>query len=256
LSGTLFTGERLHDGDSLFAVDLARHRAAYEYARTRLPSGRALDLGCGTGYGAASLAGHGSTLVAVDRVRPDSASRSTGAHFLRADIAALPLSADAFDLVVSFQVVEHLADPTDYLRAIAHLVHPDGAAILTTPNVLTSDGVNPYHVHEYGSDELEECLRAHFGRVEMYGVGMSAPVRAYMLARSRRIARIMRLDPLRIRDRLPSGLVKRLFALGALLVRRRTTASEGAPDATTADFPIGAPDESCIDLLAVCREPR
>ena len=34
VSGVRFTGERLHD-DALFALDLARHRAAYEFARVR-----------------------------------------------------------------------------------------------------------------------------------------------------------------------------------------------------------------------------
>ena len=49
-----FTGERLHAGDALFAVDLARHEAAYriaqEIAQARIGSGRVLDLGCGSGY--------------------------------------------------------------------------------------------------------------------------------------------------------------------------------------------------------------
>ena len=51
-----FTGERLHAGAELFAVDLARHQAAYEIARGWLGDGAALDLGCGSGYGTAELA--------------------------------------------------------------------------------------------------------------------------------------------------------------------------------------------------------
>ena len=48
-----FTGERLHTADELFSVDLARHRAAYEFARTRGDDGWLLDLGSGSGHGAA-----------------------------------------------------------------------------------------------------------------------------------------------------------------------------------------------------------
>ena len=44
-----FTGERLHTADELFSVDLARHRAAYEFARTRGDDGWLLDLGSGSG---------------------------------------------------------------------------------------------------------------------------------------------------------------------------------------------------------------
>jgi SAM-dependent methyltransferase len=261
VSGILFTGERLHEGDALFGVDLARHRAAYEYARSRIGAGgagRVLDLGCGSGYGTASLACAGALVVGVDRVVPDAASRSSAAHFLRADIAALPLARGAFDLVASFQVIEHLEDPAPYLDAIAGFLGPGGTALLTTPNRLTSDRVNPYHVHEYRADELAARLGEHFHEVELCGVGMSAPVRAYMEARSRRIRRIVRLDPLRLRERLPRALVERLFALFARVVRRQTAAAQGAPEASWRDFPIsmGPPADDCIDLLAVCRQPR
>ncbi len=251
-----FTGERLHRGDALFAVDLARHEAAYEIAKARLGAGRVLDLGCGSGYGAAGLAASGARVVALDRVPPDPASRRAGARFVRADLAALPLVPRAFELVASFQVIEHLVDPGPYLDGIARCLAPGGTVILTTPNLPRSDGVNPYHVHEYTAEELEGLLRTRFDEVEMHGIGASEPVRLYLEARSRRIRRILRLDPLRLRDRLPRALVERLFALFAILVRRQTGASEGVPDATWRDFPLAAADEHCLDLLAFCRGPR
>jgi SAM-dependent methyltransferase len=251
-----FTGERLHEGDSLFGVDLARHLAAYAWARDRIRGGRVLDLGSGAGHGAAFLSGAGASVFAVDRVAPDAEPAAGGAHFLRADLGALPLADRAFDLVLSFQVIEHLIDPGPYLDAIARLLRADGDAILTTPNVLLSDAVNPYHVHEYEAEELALRLREHFDEVEMFGVGMTPAVRAYVAARSRRIRRIVRLDPLRLRERLPRALVLRLFAGFALLVRRTTSRREGAPDASWRDFPVGPSEPDCVDLLALCRRPR
>jgi SAM-dependent methyltransferase len=199
-----FTGERLHEGASLFAVDMARHQAAYELALHHGRDARVLDLG----------------------------------------------------FVVSFQVIEHLRDPSAYLEAIARVLRPEGVAILTTPNLLMSDGVNPYHVHEYTSEELETLLARHFEDVEMQGVGMSPPVRDYMEARSARIRKIMRLDPLKLRERLPQPLIERLFAFFALVVRRRTQEGDGTPDASWRDFPIGEPGPSDIDLVALCRAPH
>jgi SAM-dependent methyltransferase len=251
----LFTGERLHEGDALFSVDLARHRAAYDFARARIGAGRVLDLGCGTGYGTVRLLGAGATVIGIDRIAPDPVNRG-GALFARADLRGLPLREHSFELVTSFQVIEHLTDPGPYLDAIAGLLTPDGLAILTTPNVLLSDGVNPYHVHEYRGQELAECLGRHFDEVELLGVGMSDPVRSYMQARSRRIRRIMRLDPLRLRDRLPRALLLRLFAAFAVLVRRRTSAGEGTPEVGPADFPIEPARDDAIDWLALCRRPR
>jgi SAM-dependent methyltransferase len=249
-----FTGERLHAGDALFAVDLARHEAAYEFARERLPAGRVLDLGCGTGYGAHFLARHHDRVFGLDRVFPERRNRG-GARFLRGDLRGIPLAPRSFELIASFQVIEHLEDPTPYLEAIARLVSEDGQAILTTPNILMSDGVNPYHVHEYTSEELEALLRRYFASVEMRSIGASEPVHAYLAARSQRIRRIMRLDPLGLRNLLPSSVTKWLFARFALLVRRQTRNTDGTPTVTPTDFPITPPDARSLDLLAICHTP-
>jgi SAM-dependent methyltransferase len=224
VNDTPFTGERLHEGSDLFAVDLARHHAAYEIARRELGPGWTLDLGCGSGYGTRSLS------------HPD-------------------LKVAGLDRVVSFQVVEHLEDPSEYIDAIATLLRPDGLALITTPNLLTSDGVNPFHVHEYRADELAARLSERFDEVEMQGIGLSPNVAPYFAQRLERIEKIMRIDPLGLRNLLPQGLVTWLFAKGALLVRRGIQESDsGMPEATVEDFPIGAADAADIDLLAVCRK--
>jgi 2-polyprenyl-3-methyl-5-hydroxy-6-metoxy-1,4-benzoquinol methylase len=237
-------------------VDLARHQAAYELARGRLPRGRVLDLGCGSGYGTASLASTHPCVVGLDRIRPDRASRAGGGRFVCARLEGMPFAPRSFELIVSFQVIEHLADPTLYVDAIAELLAPGGEALITTPNLAMSDGVNPFHVHEYEPQELAACLRRRFRSVELHGIGASEAVHHYLAQRSKRIQRIMRLDPLHLRDRIPRGLVEVLFARFALLVRRQTQASDGTPEATWRDFPLGPPDARCLDLLAVCRDPR
>jgi SAM-dependent methyltransferase len=256
VSEATFTGERLHRGDPLFALDLARHRAAYEVARERAGGGLVLDLGCGSGYGTAALAEAGRRVVGLDRVWPDRANRGGNTRFVRARLEEIPLAQACFDMVVSFQVIEHLEDPSPYVAAIADLLRPEGAALITTPNRLTSDGVNPYHRHEYVADELADCLDARFEEVEVLGIGASEAVRRAMEARSRRIQRIVRLDPLRLRERLPRPLIEWLFARLAVLVRRRASPAEGTPEITWRDFPIGPADPRSLDLLAVCRRPR
>lgn len=254
-----FTGERLHAGSRLFGVDLARHRAAYAFAASLASRARVLDLGCGSGYGAAELSSAAPLVVGIDRVRPDAASRRASARFVRADIAALPIAPASFDLIVSFQVIEHLEDPTPYLAAIARMLAPDGTALFTTPNLLTSDRVNPFHVHEYESDELARALAPHFARVEMRGIGMTPRVRAYNDARLERIQRIMRLDVLGLHHRLPRSWIEFAFGQLAKVVRRGIQNADGGPgpipDVSEADFPVGSARDDDIDLLAVCGEP-
>ncbi len=250
-----FSGERLHADDPLFAIDLARHQAAYEVARAQGCPARVLDLGAGSGHGAAALAAAGSDVIGIDRVAPDAGNRR-GPRFVRGDVTRTPFPSGAFGLVVSFQVIEHLRDPSDYLAEIARLLEPEGTALLTTPNRLRSDGVNPYHVHEYLADELAGVLRGHFAEVEMRGVGTSERVRRQLEARSRRIRRILRLDPLRLREHLPRAWIEWLFARFAVLVRRRGGAPQGLADVSWRDYPLGPAEDGCLDLLAVCRQPR
>ena len=250
-----FTGERLHAGNPLFGVDLARHRAAYAYAIAKAPGGRVLDLGCGSGYGAAELAEALPRVVGLDRVPPDAGARG-GVAYVRADLEAVPLRPVCFDMISSFQVIEHLVDPTLYLNAMTRLLSPDGFALITTPNLLTSDKENPFHVHEYAPDELQSCLEGHFREVEMLGVGTSPRAAKYFEERLKRIALIVKVDPLRLRHRLPRSLVDWMFAKLALVVRRGIQKSGALPEEIGIDdFPIGPVEPDCIDLLAVCRAP-
>jgi 2-polyprenyl-3-methyl-5-hydroxy-6-metoxy-1,4-benzoquinol methylase len=262
MSRVTLTGERLDDDHALYGPDLARHRAAYLFAieRIRERSGtggcRVLDLGCGNGYGSAELGDAGGRVVALDRIEPDPQHRRPGLAYVRGDLAGVPLAERRFDLVVSFQVIEHLEDPTAYLDAIARAMRAEGTALVTTPNVLQSDGVNPFHVHEYEAEELRAVLLRHFEDVEMLGVGMSPRAARYQADRLRRIRRIMRLDPLGIRNRLPRSWIDWLFARFSIVVRRGIQKGEGLPDLGTDDFPVGPSTADSLDLLAVCRRPR
>ncbi len=254
------TGERLTPGSELFGVDLARHRAASVHTIRNARGKRLLDLGCGTGYGTTELAeglGAHMCVYGLDRIAPAPSSQTGNAHYLRADLLSIPLAADTFSTIVSFQVIEHLEDPTAYLVTIARLLEPDGTAYITTPNVLMSDGMNPWHLHEYEAEELRDRLLIHFADVDMLGVGIGPRVESYFAERLKRIRRIMRLDPLGARNLLPRGLVDWLFARLATVVRqgiRHTDA--GLPDASVDDFPIAVADPGDIDLLAVCQRPR
>ena len=250
------TGERLDDASALYTADLARHHAAYRFAESHARPGLAIDLGCGTGYGTAELAAAGWRVVGMDRVAPAARSRGSSARFVRGDLERLPFAARSFDTVTSFQVIEHLADPRAYLEEIARVLAPDGVLLLSTPNLRQSDGENPYHLHEYATAELEAVLAAHFASVEMRGVHAIGVAARYHADRLRRIRLITRLDPLRLRRRLPRGLVDWLFARLSIVVRLAARRSGTTHSVRDEHYPMGAADDDCIDLVAVCRGPK
>lgn len=258
MSRLLFTGERLHAEDELFAIDIVRHRAAYFYAigvARDQASESILELGCGTGYGTAELAEALPSVVAVDRIAPDAETRHPNASFMRADARSIPLRPGRFDMVVSFQVIEHIENPRPYLDTIARMLKPGGCALLTTPNIKESDGENPFHVREYSAEELSELLLPHFEEVEMLGVSATEEPKAYYDARLRRIKSIVRVDPLGLRHRLPRRVIDPLFAALAIVVRRGLKQKDEFPSVDLSDFPIAPARDDCLDLLALCRRP-
>ena len=116
-----------------------------------------------------------------------------------------------------------------------------------------SDGNNPYHVHEYLADELERTVADHFTSVEMLGVGATEEILRFHRLRLQRVESIVRLDVLRLRERLPRPWIEFAYGRLAVLVRRLTRRKAGGmPEVSWRDFPIGECSEECLDLLAVC----
>jgi hypothetical protein len=90
----------------------------------------------------------------------------------------------------------------------------------------------------------------------MLGVFAIGPAAQFQAERLRRIQRITRLDPLGLRRRLPRPLVEWLFARLSVLVRLAARSSAALETVREEHFPIAPVDEACLDLLAVCHEPR
>lgn len=252
-----FTGERPGRGPD-FDYDEARALAAYHYARTLAAGRSVLDAGCGEGFGTATLAAVARTVVGVD-YSADALAAARRAwprpnlRFLQHDLTDLARFPETFELIVNFQVLEHLADPTPFLAALKAHLAPGGRLLLTTPNRLTSFSENPYHLREYSPGELRALLATVFPRVRLLGVHGNAKVTAFDRARAQAVRRILRLDPLGVRRVLPAWLVTFAFSRLAVLVRRRVRSTVAREPIAPEDFTVAERDlESAIDLVALC----
>jgi 2-polyprenyl-3-methyl-5-hydroxy-6-metoxy-1,4-benzoquinol methylase len=104
-----------------------------------LPAGaEVLDAPCGDGEVAIGLAKAGFEVSGVDIVSdllPD-AKASLGDRFRLADLTGkLPWPDGAFDLVLSIEGIEHLENPSAFVREVHRLLRPGGIFLLTTPNI-------------------------------------------------------------------------------------------------------------------------
>lgn len=191
----LLTGERTAPGIAQEAYWFSRHEAAYAWAaRTFGPVHRALDAGCGEGYGTKALAEVATMACGLELDEPTARHAHItypDACFLRANLVALPLREGAFDLVASMQVIEHLWDVRAYLGEIVRVLAPGGFACITTPNrPVFSPGlqrrqrpVNPFHVEEFDAEQLSDLLReAGLVDVRIHGLMHGPRIAAWELA--------------------------------------------------------------------------
>jgi SAM-dependent methyltransferase len=176
--GVEFTGERVIPGQ-VDADLLNEHLARYAFAARLARGKRVLDAGCGAGYGAAELAKTALSVVGADIAAEAVAFarqhyQMPVLEFERASCTALPHPDAAFDLVVAFEVIEHLADWRDFLAEVRRVLAPTGQFIVSTPNKLyyaetrSRAGANPFHAHEFEFDEFRSELSATFPHISLF----------------------------------------------------------------------------------------
>lgn len=126
-----------HTFRSLHAVNDFRLALLREWFAGRLEGLRVADLGCGGGLLAVPLIREdGARLVGVDiGAASVAAARSRGGpRFVRGDVLRVPLAADAFDLVLLSDVVEHVSDAARALREASRVLVPGGSLYVSTLN--------------------------------------------------------------------------------------------------------------------------
>ncbi|WP_376697031.1 class I SAM-dependent methyltransferase [Wenzhouxiangella sp. EGI_FJ10305] len=171
-----FTGER-------FTPECVREMAyehwhRYAWATELVDGAEVLDAACGEGYGSRLLAARAKSVVGVDIGEEAVAHareryRGDNLRFDQADATRLPFGDDSFDVVVSFETLEHLEAQETLLAEFRRVLRPDGFLIISSPDRKTySDETgydNPFHVRELYRDELESLISATFPAYRLYG---------------------------------------------------------------------------------------
>ena len=162
------TGERLIPEAFAGELVLAEHVARYLLATHLAPARRVLDAACGEGYGSAMLAAAGAARVVGLDIDEDTVRRARSRYGLDArvgEVGRLPFADGEFDLVVSFETIEHVDAPERAIAEFARVLGDDGLLLVSTPNAHEYIQENPFHIRELTPDEFFVILEPHFAEV-------------------------------------------------------------------------------------------
>ena len=173
------TGERTIPGLDVENYWFRRHEVVYQRLAPRCADREVLEAGCGEGYGADLISRVARRVIALDYDETTVAhvrARYPRVEVMHGNLAELPLADASVDVVVNFQVIEHLWDQARFVSECARVLRSSGLLMVSTPNRITfSPGrdtpINPFHTRELNADELTELLvGAGFASVSMSGV--------------------------------------------------------------------------------------
>ena len=160
------TGERTVPGIAEENYWFRRHDIAYTSILDVCRGRTVLEAGSGEGYGASMLAMVAESVTCVDY--DTSAVEHTRRRYPelivhQGNLIELPIADASVDVVVNFQVIEHLWDQPQFITECLRVLRPGGRLLISTPNRITfSPGrdtpLNPFHTRELNAAELTELL--------------------------------------------------------------------------------------------------
>ena len=173
---------------------VAQHLSAYAFVRPWARGKRVLEIGFGEGYGANFLANEALEMFGVDTA-PGNPARAKdrydrpNLHFLHTDGRQLDFPNALFDLVCTFQVIEHIPEEgmDRFLGEIARVLKPGGVFCVSTLNLENNLKYTPgrpyeknvHHHKEFTAPELETLLKRFFAQVDMRGLQLSSKHRVF-----------------------------------------------------------------------------
>jgi GT2 family glycosyltransferase/protein-L-isoaspartate O-methyltransferase len=174
-----FTGERF------IPTELGRirleHYHRYAAILDLIKNKKVLDIACGEGYGTFFLSEFAESITGVD-ISDQAITHAKSKYirenltFLQGSAITIPCQNQKFDVVVSFETIEHLYEQEEMLDEILRVLKQDGVLIISSPNrpVYSEESGehNEFHVKELDFYEFDQLLKTRFPHINYYGQRM------------------------------------------------------------------------------------
>ncbi|MCK5212100.1 class I SAM-dependent methyltransferase [Candidatus Parcubacteria bacterium] len=161
-----------------------RHWERYKFACPFTKGKKVLSVACGTGYGEHYFASKGKAgqVLGLDYSQEaieyaNNKYKHPNLSYMNMDARDLSsLESSSFDLVVSFETIEHLDKDKKFLSELKRLCRPGGKIILSTPNkaysyrsAIKKKPLASFHIREYRENEFKRLISEFFDSFELYG---------------------------------------------------------------------------------------
>jgi SAM-dependent methyltransferase len=160
------------------------HLGRYLLAKQFCEGKKVLDIACGEGYGAHAMASlWGAQFVVGVDVSDEAINnakslfQTSSVEFTCADAQGDPTLFEpmSFDLIVSFETIEHLENPVGYLENLKRWLKEDGVILISCPNdnwyYKNAEQSNPYHQRKYSFTEFRQLTETVLGEARSFLYG-------------------------------------------------------------------------------------
>ncbi len=150
-----------------------QHIMRYVFCSRYIKDKIVVDVACGVGYGSHYLARcDAKYIIAIDLdgyvlSLARKYYNTQNLVYVSGDARHLPLRDNSVDIFVSFETIEHLSKPEQFLKEIARVLKPSGMLIISTPNKRWTRHPS-YHLHEFYPNDFYKLLEKYFVEVEKY----------------------------------------------------------------------------------------
>jgi SAM-dependent methyltransferase len=217
--------------------------------------GNVLEIGCGEGYGVELLYKNAENLTLIDKSPYTAAlinDKYPNTTIIQEKIPPLTqLASNSFDVVVSFQVIEHIKDAALYLEEIHRVLKPNGKAYISTPNALKTIARNPWHYKEYTFEDLSELFKKTFSEFTIQAIRGNEKTDAYYEKNKKSVARFLRYDIFNLEHKIPAWLLQIPYEIANRMNRKKLLNKN--PDLvnsiTLEDYSLDEHSEATLDFF-------
>lgn len=148
------------------------HQRRYQTASGFVSGKQVLDIACGVGYGSHLFGLSGADHVTGVDISAEAIAYATDRYllpnlrFIQADAEQFDAT-DRYDVIVSFETIEHLRHPGEFLRRLHPRLRSGGHLFLSVPLGETRF-LDPYHRHAFDLDQVVSLLTATGFVVELF----------------------------------------------------------------------------------------